>query len=236
MEWVIVSVLGILLLVCVFLLVKEHYKVDKHTREMLDAQENALREEYDNEKERSLRMQRNKLIGTFFEKFGLILPGFTYNPYDIYLLSGAPVDFIVFDGLHDSNGKKCNSVDFLEFKSGSMGLSKPERAVKECICAGNVSYKKVGMTYKEDGENGNTVTITDTKTSRTYDKGSDNNLLPDIPSLTSADGKKWDEDDEPSAYAPLWEKIKLNFYTSRFNGWLSKYTTKKYVRPSKRKK
>ena len=65
-------------------------------------------------------------------------PDFGYNPKDARFI-GAPVDFVVFDGLNEG---KVEQIIFVEVKTGKRpNLSARERLVRECIEGRNVAYE-----------------------------------------------------------------------------------------------
>lgn len=68
-----------------------------------------------------------------------------YNPCD-YKYLGKPVDFIVFKGMEEKDIKE---IVFLEAKSKSGSLSKPERQIKNCIEKGKTKFKVVTVKEKE---------------------------------------------------------------------------------------
>jgi predicted Holliday junction resolvase-like endonuclease len=70
-------------------------------------------------------------------------PEFAYNPKDARFL-GTPVDFVVFDGLSDGDGKRVEQVVFVEVKSGrSAQLSARERAVRDAVMDGRIVWEVV---------------------------------------------------------------------------------------------
>lgn len=68
-------------------------------------------------------------IGKVFEQLVPYLPEFSFNPKDARFI-GAPIDFIVFDGLNEDT---VNEVVFLEVKTGSSTLSTRERRLRDAV-------------------------------------------------------------------------------------------------------
>ena len=166
MEWIIAALI-ILLLLCGSFIAYLWFGRWKSINDALDAQKIALQEDFSKREEYIKRNTRNKLMGTIFETFGIILPEFPYNPNDVFLLSNAPSDFVVFDGLEESDGTYCKSVDFVDFKAGRLDLNSRERSVKNCVCEGRVTYKIIGYDKKEVATGKITVKNTIASTVRT---------------------------------------------------------------------
>ena len=68
-------------------------------------------------------------VGKVSEQLVPYLPGFRWNPQDVRFV-GAPVDFVVFDGLSDG---AVRAVVFVEVKTGQSSLSTRERLIREAI-------------------------------------------------------------------------------------------------------
>lgn len=66
--------------------------------------------------------------------------GETFDPRDARFL-GAPVDFVVFDGL--SEWDECDRVVFVEVKTGRGSLSTRERRVRDAIVDGRVEWAEI---------------------------------------------------------------------------------------------
>lgn len=76
--------------------------------------------------------QMAPLLGPFAERF---------DPADARFL-GAPVDYVVFDGL--AEGALCEVV-LVEVKTGGSQLNRNEREVREAVDAGRVSYAVIRL-------------------------------------------------------------------------------------------
>jgi len=78
---------------------------------------------------KSVSSSRRTLIGKFIEKFVPFLSKIPFTPSDMHFL-GQPIDYIVFDGLHEDDVKK---IVFLEVKTGKSKLNKREKSLKEAV-------------------------------------------------------------------------------------------------------
>ncbi len=102
--------------------------------EMREKMEIKIRE-YLMQKEAEIRKDAIKrheavVMGKVTEHFIPYLPEFRYNPKDARFI-GAPIDFVVFDGLSEGNLRK---IVFIEVKAGrSPTLNKRERQVRDVI-------------------------------------------------------------------------------------------------------
>jgi predicted Holliday junction resolvase-like endonuclease len=91
--------------------------------------------------ERALRkdaVKRSAAVttGKVVEQLVPWLPGFPFNPRDARFL-GAPVDFVVFEGLNEGDVRR---VAFVEVKTGSAQLTPRERQVRAAVEAGRVAF------------------------------------------------------------------------------------------------
>lgn len=90
-------------------------------------------------KAKSVSSSRRSLVGKFIERFIPFLKRSPYEPSDMHFL-GQPVDYIVFEGLHEDNVKK---VVFLEVKTGESKLTKREKSLREAIEKKRVYWKEL---------------------------------------------------------------------------------------------
>lgn len=84
---------------------------------------------------------RRALSGQVAEHWAPYVEGFPGNPADARFL-GAPIDYIVFDGLAEG---ALREIILVEVKSGRSSLSTRERAVRECVRDGRVRFVEVRM-------------------------------------------------------------------------------------------
>ncbi|MDN5358746.1 MAG: hypothetical protein PWP76_589 [Candidatus Diapherotrites archaeon] len=85
---------------------------------------------------RSLSKSYDVKRGKFVEQLVPYLQDFPYNPEDVRFI-GAPVDFVVFDGLSD--GKDVEIV-FVEVKSGKSDLNEREKRIRDAVENKRVKY------------------------------------------------------------------------------------------------
>lgn len=80
---------------------------------------------------------RRTLLGKLWEQVSPFIPKFPFKPSDMKFL-GAPIDFVIFDGMGEKDIKK---VVFLEVKSGDSRLNSQEKRLKEIIEDGKVTWR-----------------------------------------------------------------------------------------------
>jgi predicted Holliday junction resolvase-like endonuclease len=85
---------------------------------------------------------RSVVSGNVQEHLAPLFPEFLqrFNPRDAIFL-GKPLDFVVFDGLSESEDTDVQRVVFVEVKTGRASLSKRERRVRDAVEAGRVGYE-----------------------------------------------------------------------------------------------
>ena len=86
-------------------------------------------------------------VGKVYEQLIPYLPEFRWNPKDVRFV-GAPVDFLVFDGLSEGDMR---AVVFVEVKTGSSGLNARERSVRDAILRRNVEWEELRLPGVRDG-------------------------------------------------------------------------------------
>ena len=91
---------------------------------------------------------QSTLIGKITEHFIPYLPDFPYNPQDARFL-GAPIDFIVFDGLSEGEIKE---VVLVEVKTNKGSLSKRERQLRDAVNDGRVKWTQIKRNVELDKE------------------------------------------------------------------------------------
>jgi len=75
--------------------------------------------------------------GLITEQLAPFLDGFSYNPKDAHFI-GNPIDYIIFDGLHDGDLK---AIVLMEVKTGSARNNQRENQVKKAIQELRVVYE-----------------------------------------------------------------------------------------------
>lgn len=95
---------------------------------------------------KSVSSSRRSLVGKFIERFIPFLKKLPYEPSDMHFL-GQPVDYIVFQGLHED---KIDKVIFVEVKTGQSKLTKREKSLKETIEKKRVGWKEINIDTADD--------------------------------------------------------------------------------------
>jgi len=90
------------------------------------------------EREDAIKRSRAVLAGQAAEQLAPWLPGFPFDPGDCRFI-GKPVDFLVFSG---SSAGSISEVVFVEVKSGTAGLNRAERSLREAVEAGRVRWQE----------------------------------------------------------------------------------------------
>jgi len=108
---------------------------------------------------KSVSSSRRSLVGKFIERFVPFLNKMPYEPSDMHFI-GSPIDYIVFEGLHEDNVQK---ITFVEVKTGESKLTKREKSLKDAVERKRVSWKEINIDTKSDGlpdkDMGNNETI-----------------------------------------------------------------------------
>ena len=76
-------------------------------------------------------------VGTTVEQLVPFMKEFPYDPSDVRILSGGPVDYAVFDGLCEGQVRE---LVFLDVKTGAASTNKAQRQVEECAFRGLVRF------------------------------------------------------------------------------------------------
>lgn len=86
----------------------------------------------------AVKRSRQVVSGQVYEQISPLVPGFPYDLKDVRHV-GNPLDFLVFDGLYNSD--KELDIVFLEIKSGASSLNVNERKVRNAVQGGRVRYE-----------------------------------------------------------------------------------------------
>jgi len=87
-------------------------------------------------RKQTAKQSRAVIGGQVAEQMAPYLPDFPCKASEVRFI-GKPVDFIAFIGMDD---KRIEKVQFIEVKTGSAGLSKQERYLKEAIQQKRVEF------------------------------------------------------------------------------------------------
>jgi predicted Holliday junction resolvase-like endonuclease len=101
------------------------------------------RDDLEDARKQSVRLSRATRDGRAYEQLVPYLPEFEdrFDRNDARFL-GAPIDFLVFDGLY-SEEEGLREVVFLEIKSGRSGLNAREREVRAAVEEGRVRWERI---------------------------------------------------------------------------------------------
>ena len=148
------TLLSTLLFIAILVIAMLIYLLKQHKREMenirvemrrsINSEYRVILEKWKKEYEKNIRKDaasrsQSTLIGKITEHFIPYLPGFSYNPQDARFL-GAPIDFIVFDGLSEGEIKE---IVFVEVKTNKGSLSKRERQIRDTLKDRRVKWIEV---------------------------------------------------------------------------------------------
>lgn len=87
-------------------------------------------------KEFKKRSQRTR-VGTTVEQMVPFVRDMPFDPSDMRIVSGGPVDYVVFDGLCDGEVRE---LVFLDVKTGKGKANHPQRQVQRCADLGLVRF------------------------------------------------------------------------------------------------
>lgn len=97
-------------------------------------------------KTKSVSSSRRSLVGKFIERFIPFLKQMPFEPSDMHFI-GSPVDYIVFEGLHEDNVQR---ITFVEIKTGGSKLTKREKGLKETVERKKVFWKEIDIDTTEE--------------------------------------------------------------------------------------
>lgn len=107
----------------------------------LRKQKSVLLEEMKTEKEKAVKKSQSVRSGKTLEHIIPFFPDFDYNPSDVRFM-GAPIDFVVFDGLSEGTLKEVVFIELKTGKSHHIGNVR-EQQVRDRIKEGKVSWRKL---------------------------------------------------------------------------------------------
>ncbi len=76
-------------------------------------------------------------VGTTVEQMVPFVKDFPYDPSDARIISGGPIDYVIFDGLCDG---KVRELVFLDVKTGGARTNAAQKQVQECADLGLVRF------------------------------------------------------------------------------------------------
>ena len=140
-------------IVILYSLLKQQKKLEAEMQRRINSEYRLLFEKWKKEEEKKIRKDaasksRSTLTGKITEHFIPYLPDFPYNPQDARFM-GAPIDFIVFDGMSEGELKE---VVLVEVKTNKDSLSKRERQLRDAVNEGRVKWTEVRRSVDLDTE------------------------------------------------------------------------------------
>ena len=96
----------------------------------------------------AVKRSRVSILGKVWEQIEPSLKNFPFQPEDAKFV-GAPIDYIVFEGMGEKNIKK---VHFVEIKSGNSKLNKQEKTLKDVIQKKKVYWREVRVGDKNQAK------------------------------------------------------------------------------------
>jgi predicted Holliday junction resolvase-like endonuclease len=123
---------------------KSQTKLETEMQRRINGEYRLLFEKWKKAEEKRIRKDaasksRSTLTGKITEHFIPYLPEFPYDPQDARFM-GAPIDFIVFDGMSEGELKE---VVLVEVKTNTSGLSKRERQLRDAVKEGRVKWTEI---------------------------------------------------------------------------------------------
>jgi predicted Holliday junction resolvase-like endonuclease len=150
-------VIALIIVAVLIYLLKQNTKaqdsLEKEMQRRINSEYRLLFEKWKKEYEKTIRKDaasksQSTLIGKITEHFIPYLPDFPYNPQDARFL-GAPIDFIVFDGMSEGELKE---IVLVEVKTNKGSLSKRERQLRDAVNGGKVKWTQVRRKVELDKE------------------------------------------------------------------------------------
>jgi predicted Holliday junction resolvase-like endonuclease len=86
----------------------------------------------------AIHRSQSVIIGKVTEHLSPYIPTFPFNPKDARFI-GAPIDFLVFDGLDDGNIRE---IVFVEVKTGNSSLNPKQRQIRDAVLAQRVQWRE----------------------------------------------------------------------------------------------
>ncbi|MBT3337266.1 MAG: Holliday junction resolvase [Anaerolineae bacterium] len=127
--------------------------LEREMQRRINSEYRLLFEGWKKEYEKTIRKDaasksQSTLIGKITEHFIPYLPDFPYNPQDARFL-GAPIDFIIFDGMSEGELKE---IVLVEVKTNKGSLSKRERQLRDAVDDGKVKWIEVRRNVELESE------------------------------------------------------------------------------------
>lgn len=136
----VLAVLSIVLSIALISLLVEVRRLRQSIPDLVDEEVDMAIKEF---KKRSGRTR----VGTTVEQMVPFVKEMPFDPSDMRILSGGPVDYVVFDGLCEGNLRE---LVFLDVKTGNGKKNDAQKQVQRCADLGRVRFALFAVT--EDGK------------------------------------------------------------------------------------
>lgn len=114
--------------------------LEKRCIQLESTMESTVKEAVIKARKDSVKRQRSILKGQATEHLAPYINS-DYNPKD-YRFFGEPVDFIIFEGMHNfKETKTINKIIFMDIKTGTSNLTSLQRKIRDAINQGNVEFQ-----------------------------------------------------------------------------------------------
>ena len=132
---------------------KAQVTLEKEMQRRINSEYRLILEKWKKEYEKNIRKDaatksRSTLVGKITEHFIPYLPDFPYDPQDARFL-GAPIDFIVFDGMSEGEIK---DIILVEVKTNKGSLNTRERQLRDAVNEGRVKWQEVRRNVELDSD------------------------------------------------------------------------------------
>lgn len=132
---------------------KAQTRLEAEMQRRINSEYRLLFEKWKKEYEKNIRKDaamksRSTLVGKITEHFIPYLPDFPYDPQDARFL-GAPIDFIVFDGMSQGDLKE---IVLVEVKTNKGSLNTRERQLRDAVNEGRVKWTEVRRNVELDSD------------------------------------------------------------------------------------
>ena len=137
---------------------QENIALRKLNTKLESTMESTVKEAVSKARKESIKRQRSILKGQATEHLAPYIKS-DYNPKD-YRFFGDPVDFIIFEGMHNfKETKEIKKVIFMDIKTGTANLTTLQRRIRDAIKDGRVEFQvynpeKDIENKKEETQNG----------------------------------------------------------------------------------
>ena len=98
-------------------------------------------------RDEAIEQSRSVLKGKIAEQIVPLLKDFKYNLADARFL-GAPIDYIIFDGMTDDRNKF--NLVFVDVKKGNATLTLRQEKIREAVDSGRIKWETIRLSDKDE--------------------------------------------------------------------------------------